>query len=280
MAYPMDLTCPVEFREAEVLYDSAGRAQVYLTLFNLSQDVVQSVYLMVTLLDADGSSLYVRPLRAASLAVAARSSFTIATAADNLEPFVSANVLVPEVAFAYAATWTVDDGAIVDCSTDDLTPGHDRTALLDVAGADAVCFPTRLDYAWVCVCGRYNLLDSTACIRCGRERDAAFTLTPEYVREAYAGLQEKSMDAHKVAMRKSAKPTNRRQRDFDRRMQRFHLRRTLTVSFILLLALVCFLFVRFMPFANTPSVFSDDASSTAALPSATMASVFATDAGE
>ncbi len=170
----MDLTCPVEFCGVEVLRDSGGRAQAYLTFLNLTDDTVTELHAMVTMLDAEGVSMGLRPLRYRRLSALPHAQFTLCMVMDDLPFFLDARVTIQRVGFDRGAAWEWDENALMDCTPKLLAPGPQRVALVAIAGPDSVCWPERRRDTWVCVCGRFNQRTWKSCKRCQRDREDTF----------------------------------------------------------------------------------------------------------
>lgn len=225
----MDLTCPAEFVTAEVLRDSGGRAQAYLTFRNLSEDTLTELQAMVTMLDEDGVSLGMRPLRYRRLQAKPHAMFTLCMVMDELPFFSDARVLLQRVGFAEGEHWVWDEDALMDCTPKLLAPGPQRSALMAVAGPDAVCWPERRKDTWVCVCGRFNLRAWHICRRCRRDRDEMFAqyelnaVMAQYQRqrdEQEAGERTEQLQAERTRLANYG----RRHDEFMQRLKLFHIR--------------------------------------------------------
>jgi hypothetical protein len=226
----MDLTCPAEFVSAEVLRDSGGRAQAYLTFRNLSEDTLTELQAMITMLDADGVSMGICPLRYRRLQAKPHAMFTLCMVMDELPFFSDARVVLQRVGFLEGEPWAWDEDALMDCTPKPLAPGPQRSALMAVAGADAVCWPERRQDTWVCVCGRFNQRGWRLCRRCRRARDEVFA---RYELNAVMAQYQRQRNAQEAGERserqraEQARLTNagRRHTDFLRRLKLLRFRR-------------------------------------------------------
>lgn len=220
----MELACPVEFCRTEVTRDSAGHAQAYLTFMNLSDRCVEGISAMVTLEDACGKSLGIRPLRYRGISAPGRCRFTLCMAGDALPFFANARVLIEQVRFEDGTLFRMDEDALMDCTVEEEPPGERRSALISVVGEDARCFASARTGAWVCVCGRFNENSANACVRCGRSRREVFAFTPERVLERYALWQRRHSDALESeridARARAQKVRTQRQADYRKRVAR------------------------------------------------------------
>ncbi|HML45311.1 MAG TPA: hypothetical protein PKE04_01015, partial [Clostridia bacterium] len=160
----IDLSCPVETERWERVGDSK-RGQIYVHLFNLSEQEIRRVALRLTLRDAAGNEVK-RVMVAQDCEAEARKRFVVHTTADGLPAFDRIDVLPESVALADGTDWAVDEQALMDDAFESLTAGPARVALVALAGKDAVCFPETLGKAWRCVCGRLNPLEADTCARC------------------------------------------------------------------------------------------------------------------
>jgi len=226
----MDLTCPAEFVSVEVLRDSGGRAQAYLTFRNLSEDTLVELRAMVTMLDGEGASLGQCPLRYRRLQAKPHALFTLCMVMDELPFFRDARVTLQRVVFAQGEPWVSNEDAQVDCTPKPLASGPQRSALMAVAGPDAVCWPERRQDTWVCVCGRFNLRPWRICRRCRRNRDDTFARYELNAVMAQYQRQRNAQEGGERTEKRQAERTpivqhNRRQADFMRRIKVLRARR-------------------------------------------------------
>ena len=244
----MDLTTPVELYAVEVLRDSNGRAQAYFTFLNCAAQPIASLYATLTLLDDAGAGLGSLPLRCEGLSAPGHSRFTVCRAMDDAPPFAGARALVREAVFADGTVWRIDENAVLDCAPPARLSDPDRVALVAVAGPDAVCFPQCRGNVWVCVCGRFNRMEWTACRRCQRERDDTLRrFTPERTHAAYEQKLARELAAeraHRAASRLHVQQehTARIER-IDRELRRQKRRRILLALLVLLAVSLCVLLV-------------------------------------
>jgi hypothetical protein len=228
----MDLSCPVEFRGVEVLRDSGGRAQAYLTFMNLSRRALTELDVMVTMLDAQGASMGIRPLRYRAITARGRAAFTLCMVMDDLPFFEDVRVTIRRVGFEKGDVWHCDEDALMDCTVDELPPGPDRVALVAVAGTDALCWPEERRDTWVCVCGRFNENNRLLCRRCGRAKADTFAhFQPGAVREAYLRQKQRALEQERTQRDEATAAARtkqaRRQQDYARRYLALRRRRRL-----------------------------------------------------
>ncbi|MCL2545120.1 MAG: hypothetical protein FWE77_04295 [Clostridia bacterium] len=226
----MDLACPAEFVSVEVLRDSGGRAQAYLTFRNLSEDTLTELHATITMLDEAGMSLGVCPLRYRRLQAKPAAMFTLCMVMDELPFFGDARATIQRVGFAQGEPWVWDEDALKDCTPKPLAPGPQRSALMAVAGPDAICWPERRQDAWVCVCGRFNQRGWRICRRCRRTREEVFARYELGAVMAQYQRQRSAQEAGERSERQQAERTRavkhgRRRADFLRRLKLLHFRR-------------------------------------------------------
>ncbi len=226
----MDLTCPAEFRTVEVLRDSGGRGQAYLTFTNLRDREIDELHAMVTMLDGEGISMGIRPLRYRNLGAQGRAQFTLCLAMDDLPMFEDARVTIQRIHFSDGGEWSWDEDALMDCTPKELAPGPQRVALVAVAGNDAICWPEKRRDAWVCVCGRFNENLLYTCQRCGRNRESTFAqYQPQAVMDAYRAQQQRTQVQERrqreEATEQAKQKQTRRQQDYAQRAEQLRRRR-------------------------------------------------------
>lgn len=219
----MDLTCPAEFSGVEVLRDSGGRAQAYLTFLNLSDETLTELYAMVTMLDGEGVSMGIRPLRYRRLTAVPHAQFTLCMVMDDLPFFQDARVTIQRLRFESSEGWEWDEDKLMDCTPRVLAPGPQRVALVAIAGPDAICWPERRREVWVCVCGRFNMRTWKACKRCRRDREDTFAryelnavMAQYQQRRNQEIIAERA--AHQQAIEMQQVTRTRRHEEFERRL--------------------------------------------------------------
>ncbi len=168
----IDLSCPVEMRGYELLYDDHGRARAYIDLSNVS-DHTLSAYRATARWSVDGTqqaqndyvsvdALEIPPGGNFRLMLSAAAPLN----ADRLEMYFS------DCEFADAPPWHTNDGDLVDVGETRSLQGRELEHLRQRAGDDAIIYPETQDRFWRCVCGRINPLSESECARCKRGRDA------------------------------------------------------------------------------------------------------------
>jgi len=185
---------------------------------------------MVTMLDADGVTLGLSPLRYRRLEAKPHAMFTLCMVMDDLPFFHDARVSLQRVGFAEGEPWVWNEDALMDCTPKLLAPGPQRSALMAVAGPDAVCWPERRQDTWACVCGRFNLRAWRICRRCRRARDDIFARYELNAVMAQYQRQRSAREADERSERRQAEQArlanySRRHADFLQRLKLFEVRR-------------------------------------------------------
>ncbi|MBE7022534.1 MAG: DUF5050 domain-containing protein [Ruminococcaceae bacterium] len=206
----MDLTCPVENRGVTVKTNSkTGEPYALFKLFNLSEQVIQSVSFTVHAYDAYGGELGQLSVQLADVHAEPKQFFA-ANKAVSLEQFPEAKHIVAdflEVQFEEGEPYVKGDNLTEVKITE---PDYDeQMRLLTAAGEDACCYAKDEATYWVCVCGRPNLPAGESCVRCGRDKTAVLSafssrdaLTQTLEEQEAARLAEEEARRQEEARRK------------------------------------------------------------------------------
>lgn len=223
----LDLSCPVDMLRVEVLRDSGGRAQAYLTCKNLSNHTV--IGMRGEIFHPQSAQAW--PFTVQGFAAEAGEQFSPCAWLEDMPAFKGAVAAqIHAVSFADAADWEEDAAELIHCPEENLPPGQERVELVAVEGRDAICWPHRFQHAWRCVCGRYNLPIDAACVRCARDREEVFAYClPDVVHKAYLWQQNQKEEQQAKQQRKARRQQrvliSQRRQDFARKKQRFRERR-------------------------------------------------------
>jgi len=169
----IDLSCPVENRGISVRTNSETQENyLLLKLFNLSEKTITSLNICVKAFDENGNEIASLPVELTELSAAPKSFFAENKAISIVDVPDAKNFIV-EVTKA-----TFEDEEIYEPSEENTVSYDDSEASLQDAlmlrelVPDAVCFSSENENYWRCTCGRPNFIDSSNCVRCGREKDA------------------------------------------------------------------------------------------------------------
>lgn len=169
----IDLHCPVELTEYELLHDDRGRARAYLKLYNLSAQRISRLEAMAHFTDEAGNDQAQAILQ--DIDVGPRKAFTLSVAADALPGATAVWLAFTKLKFeAGAPDWIGHPARLIEIPDLPAPDGRELNRLIAVAGRDAVCFPRRAGAYWLCVCGRPNACRRKCCVRCGRDREQVF----------------------------------------------------------------------------------------------------------
>ncbi|MDL2317807.1 hypothetical protein LJC74_01765 [Eubacteriales bacterium OttesenSCG-928-A19] len=167
----MDIACPAELLQVELTSFGGERRQAYLTFLNESAYVISAISGRLELLDAHGRLLEDCRIAFGDISAAPGERFTCHMATDAYPAFESATMMIEDVIFDSEEPWALHPARLKEYDLPALPEGHERNALLAIAGEDAICYPENQGSVWLCVCGRFNRWRWTTCRRCARDRD-------------------------------------------------------------------------------------------------------------
>lgn len=238
----IDLHCPVELLDSEILRDDRGNVRAYLTLGNLAPSRIDRFEACVRWTNDEGGA-HEAIFTAENLRAPARATFTVSVSTGDLPGATALELVFLRVCFEEGgADWIGSPHRLTDVPDLPAPDGRDLNRLLALAGPDAVNFPYLNDRLWICVCGRPNPRRRKKCARCGRGRDQVLR---EY---DMAGVLRAPMPAKKPPS-VSPPPFNDAQRkDFEKarasflRQRSLLIRRSVTMLVVaLLIVIIAFL---------------------------------------
>ncbi|MBE7035487.1 MAG: DUF5050 domain-containing protein [Ruminococcaceae bacterium] len=194
----LDLLCPVENRGVTIKTNPQTEEPfVLFKLFNVSDRVVTGVSFVLRAYDAYGGELGNMQVDIFDVEGMPKEFFAT-NKAVSLAEFPDAKhitVEFSEVRFADGDVY-VKEGEDTDISITE--PGPDeKLRLLAAAGDDAYCYPKDAGTYWVCVCGRANVPQAEACVRCSRDKEDVFRLYGS--KEAVTAVIEEKEEALRLA---------------------------------------------------------------------------------
>ncbi|MCL2544860.1 MAG: hypothetical protein FWE77_02955 [Clostridia bacterium] len=239
----IDLSCPIELYDYQL--PTAEQPYCALVFFNLSQQMVRSVQVSLTLLDGEGNAMLRRMERVMGLEAPPKEWFEANVAVEDEDWIQRADLVIEKVWFDDATVWRIGEGKYHKYEPNLLPPGRLLEHLQRAAGPDAAGFPSDQGAIWVCVCGRPNRSTEAECRRCGRDKQTVFAqYTPAAVQaqieEQDRQQQEQAKRAHEEAVREEAQ----RKAQEKRRRRKRRLRAALMTT-ALTLAIGAYLFVTF-----------------------------------
>lgn len=239
----IDLTCPIELRSYELIYDDRGYARAYITFNNLSPHAIDRFDAIACWANSQSGQNIAQPFRADMLSADARSAFRFSLSTTAVPDADTLEIHFTRVRFADGeAEWIGGQSEMVDIEEIPAENGRALHMLTAAAGEDAVRFPIAHPEHWICVCGRANFRHETVCSRCLRSRREVFTL---FTREAV--LLPTPAEAGKAADSGASRPRKRAEaRDAElrakfqlfRRQREILVRRTITMGVIVLMLMV------------------------------------------
>jgi tetratricopeptide (TPR) repeat protein len=169
----IDLTCPIELWHFKLPdeQDSFVRLQLY----NLQEKKVVSVLAAFVCYNQDGEKLSRQIIRVRDLMGHSHHAFEMVCELDDGLQADAIDLTIQKVWFEDGTLWRRMDKNAVEYK--EVTPleGEELEQLQLMAGDDAVNYPSDQGTVWLCVCGRPNGADDASCMRCRREKHAAFT---------------------------------------------------------------------------------------------------------
>ncbi|MCL2811949.1 MAG: hypothetical protein FWD25_08705 [Clostridia bacterium] len=242
-AIKIDISCPIELYD----YKLPSEEQPYYSLvfFNLSSQMVRSVQVSLTLLDAEGNALFRRVERVMGLEAAGKNWFEANVAVENEDWLQRIDLGIEKVWFDDATVWRIGEGKYHNYEPNLLAPGRLLEHLKRAAGPDAAGFPSDQGTIWVCVCGRPNLATEAECRRCGRDKQQVFAqYNPAAVQ---AQIEEQDRQQQEQAKRKAEEAAREeaQRKTLEARRRRKRRIRVALMSTALTLAIGAYLFVSF-----------------------------------
>ena len=168
----IDLTCPVENRGTLVKTKSeTNEPYLLLKLFNLSEKTISDISFRVLIYDANGTEIGALPVEFNEVNGAPKSFFAEnkAVALENLDNAKHFVVQIDSVKFEDETEYALSEENIVE--VDEVNASVDDALLLRDFVPEAICFASKHENYWKCVCGRANKPDEETCVRCGRSAE-------------------------------------------------------------------------------------------------------------
>ncbi len=255
----IDLTCPVEVVNVEILSDDRKRARSYIKLHNISQHNIIALNGTMSWLCENEKCISQSEFNWDTISIHPNGFHTSVVPSDGISSACKLQFQLSQVQFSNAKPW--ENGQIPPIEYDEKleSPGKARAMLMQVAGHDAVRYPALASSYWACVCGRPNLPSEHTCVRCYRKKEQVFqAYTKPAVVEKYAMIhaasarlakQEKQVRQSEEARAKSAAAKLQKHRA--QRLQFIH--KFMTFSAMLLVVIVLAAVMRFIIGSTTPT---------------------------
>lgn len=178
----IDLSCPIEVRGYVLSYTENGM-QAAARLYNLTTRRIASFEAVARWRSGRDGRKIVCPFSMERVHACGESIFQISLDNTRLPDADSLEILFNTVRFEDSdAEWHAGDGPFAEMNPLPPMSAEELSILKDVAGEDAVCYPSQNSQAWTCVCGRINSNSTESCARCHRSHFTSIGYTPEKVR--------------------------------------------------------------------------------------------------
>ncbi|MGN1019410.1 MAG: hypothetical protein ACI4O7_03475 [Aristaeellaceae bacterium] len=215
----IDLTCPAEVWRTAL--PEAERPVCELTLYNLSDKLIVSVEVTLTLQDAAGEEIARVIHRAHDLHGLPEKPFGMLVPVEESAAPASAEVLVEKIWFDDNSVWRRSKLPLSEYTPNALPNSRALENLRYIAGKDAVGYPQEQPGLWLCVCGRPNANGSRMCIRCHRNRTEVFANLNREAVEQQTSQRERQLDLKARAARENASRHQAlREKEYEEKMRR------------------------------------------------------------
>lgn len=203
----IDLEAPVELWRSQLPTEDYRACS--LTLYNLTEQEVESCQVTLVLLDEKGEEQTRLQYRARDLHCEAGRTCRMDVPLEKDMPIpTEVDIIIEKVWDVQGIVWRRGKGGRVDYNSNALPAGRELDSLHHAAGPNAVGFPERQDAVWVCVCGRPNRLGDAICRRCHLDRELIFR---QYSREAVLDAAQKQEQLMEDVSRAAREESSRRQ---------------------------------------------------------------------
>ena len=232
----IDLTCPTEiFRTA---LPTEGIPAVSMIMYNLSDRVITSAEVTVTLLSGGGDERDRVTFRGRALNGRPHSTFSMNVPMNPDPDAKRADVRIDKVWFSDNSVWRREEGTDTEYTPNNLPNSPALVNLKFAAGENAVGYPSQQDGLWVCICGRPNPDRETVCARCRMDKNAVFARFGREAVERQVSLRERQLDLSTRSVREDTARLQRiREKEYEEAKTRNHRRWWIAACLALFLAL-------------------------------------------
>lgn len=169
----VDLTCPVELWNCQI--PTPEYPVCSMQMFNLSEKAVTSVQVCILCYDGEGVQFARHVERVAVDNASARQPFDVQLTCEDGAAAMDMEILIDKVWMEGGALWRRGMNESRQYTPPPRLQGKRCQVMQEMAGKDAVCFPSDQGNVWVCVCARPNGASDELCRRCGRDKHDVFT---------------------------------------------------------------------------------------------------------
>lgn len=232
----IDLTCPVELRRCQL--PNAEYPVCEMLFFNLSDKPVSSMQISFLCCDENKEQIFRAVERLTAKDAPARNIFRLDYAFENAAGIYEMEVAVKKVWFEDGTVWRSEAGAVSEFAPTPRLEENQMQVMQELAGEDAITYPSDQGAVWVCICGRPNAASEDTCRRCGRDKHEIFVNFNQAEIEKIIFQRVSAAEEEERKLREA----QRKKKEDDERIarQRRHRRRTIiacTVSALIILGL-------------------------------------------
>ena len=198
----IDLTCPAELWRMRLPREDSPACE--LTMYNLSDKLIVSMEVTLTLLDSAQEEICRVIYRAHDLHGQAEKPFIMMVPVEEEGKPAAADVVVEKIWFDDNSVWRRGKLPLSEYTSNTLPNSRSLENLRYIAGKDAVGYPEEQTGLWLCVCGRPNQNGSRICIRCHRNRTEVFANLNKEAVQKQTELRERQLALKGKQARESA----------------------------------------------------------------------------
>ena len=221
----IDLTCPVELRRCSM--PSPEYPVCEMDVFNLAEKAVSSVQVCLLCFDENGEQTARCVERVQVAEAPSREMFRIDTVAQEAASAAGMDVVFDKVWFEDGTVWRRGSGSASEFQPTPMLQDERLRVMQELAGTDAITYPSDQGGVWVCVCGRPNAASADVCRRCGRDKHNVFVKYNEAAVEKIIFQRE---SAREEAERAEREENRRRAEEKKAQLKKKKHRRRVTVT--------------------------------------------------
>ncbi|NMD38661.1 MAG: tetratricopeptide repeat protein [Christensenellaceae bacterium] len=215
----IDFTCPVELLNIQL--PTSGNQVCTFTLNNLAAKSINSIEVVLSFFDKDSELIFEQRERLSGFVAETRKGVLLSFEAADIEDVEYTRLNIEKLWFVDNAVWRNENIDEVEYELNLLPEGKNLSNLKNLAGNDAVAYPSQQAELWVCVCGRPNPEDEFACVRCGREKLKIFSeFNKQAIDKKMQEIQNKISEEDKAARIEAANKVEQQRKLQERKKQR------------------------------------------------------------
>ncbi len=230
----IDLSCPIELWHCKM--PTADNPVLAMQIYNLSDMEVNSVQVCVLCIDAEGEQFARYVERLQGLEIPARHAYEITLEAEEAVAAQDLEVIIQKAWFVDGSVWRRGAGPALEYTPSPALTGAQLNVMQELAGPDAVCYPSDQGAVWVCVCGRANAAKDDECRRCRRDKHELFTKLNEAAIERILFNRQSLIEEKQRRQREEARRAAQEKEASQKRRRRIRRAVIITAVSLLLLA--------------------------------------------